>query len=126
MPVAQLHADGTAPQQRPIAFRLQMLPNFFCIDGLSLALPYSADNQRFLQMLEQGRLPWDHLRNFSGLSEMCAGKYVNGSLTIEIEDRRVPTHCYDSGIRHVVLLADDDALLQDMQAAYLESVMSVR
>ena len=77
-------------------------------------------------MLEQGRLPWDHLRALPGLKEMCDGKYVNGGLTIEVEDRRVQEHCFDPGVRHVTVHMDNDALLQDLQAMYMESVMSVR
>ena len=105
MPVAQLiSTDPQAQGSRPIAFRMQLQPGYFTIDGLSLALPYSADNQRFLQMIEQGRLPWDHLRALPGLIEMCEGKYVQGGLTIEVEDRRVSEHCYDSGVRHVTVV----------------------
>ena len=120
MPVAQLVTDSKTP--RPIAFKIEMLPEYFRIDGLSLALPYSADNQRFLQMLETNRLPWDHLRAVPGLKEMCEGKYANGGLTVEVEDKRVGEHCYDTGVRHVQVQMDDDALLQDLQAAYMDSV----
>ena len=147
MPVAQLQSAEPAPapaqpgqqsgqqaqqaqQPRPIAFKIQLLPDYFCIDGLSLALPYSSDNQRFLQMIEQGRMPWDHLRSLPGLNDMCAGKYVNGGLTLEVEDKRVADHCFDAGLRHVQVLMDDDALLQDLQNAYTENAlkctMSVR
>lgn len=139
MPVAQLATDGAAQQQqqqhaqgqqpqpsaqKPVAFRLELLPQYFRIEGLSLALPYSVDNQRFLQMLEQGRLPWEHLRSLPGLREMCADKYQNGGLTFEVQDRRVPEHCYDSGLRHVHVAQDDDVMLQDLQQACMVNMMS--
>ena len=53
MPVAQLmatNADGSTA--RPIAFRLRLLPTFFTIDHLSVGLPYSSDNVRFLQVCD--------------------------------------------------------------------------
>ena len=81
-------------------------------------------NQRFLQMIEQGRLPWDHLRALPGLRELCNDKFHSGGLTIEVEDRRVAEHCYDSGMRLVQTLPDDDAMLQDLQEAYLNNMMS--
>ena len=77
--------DVKDERPRPIAFRVQLLPHFFTIEGLSLALPYSADNQRFLQLLEQGRLPWDQLRAIPELHQMCEGKYVDGALAIEVD-----------------------------------------
>ncbi|KOO30310.1 hypothetical protein Ctob_008783 [Chrysochromulina tobinii] len=79
-------------QERTAAFRVVLLRDYFVIEGLGLALPYSADNQRFLQRLEAGRLPWDQLRAIPELSKQCEGHYVNGALRVVVEDRRMPEH----------------------------------
>ena len=113
--------QGQPPPPPPTAFRLQMLRDYFCIDGLSMALPYSADNQRFLQLLEQGRMPRDQLRAFPELLGLCEGKYVNGTLRVEVEDRRLPEHQVESavgsGVRALTIHMVDDALLQDLSEA---------
>ena len=128
-PAADVAAAAKAGRASPpVAFRLQLLPHMFCVEGLSLALPYSQDNLRFLQLIEQGRLPWDQLRAIEELRAQCEGKYVNGALYVEIDDRRQPNHgiAEHDRVRTITLHMDDDALLQDLAEAELAVVMNVR
>ena len=122
--VAAAPTDAAAAP--PTAFRIKLLLQHFTIEGTGLALPYSTQNQRFLQLLESGRLPWDQLRAIPELAAKCEGKYKGGALGVEIEDKRVAEHLHDSGLRHAVVQMDDDALLQDLQEADFNQSMQAR
>jgi len=115
------------------AFRIVMMPDYFQIDDL-LALPYSAQNQRFLQARSQaarrraragladaltprqaidaGQLPHEHLRAFPPLLAKCEGKYSGGNLRVEVVDRRHGHEKPAPQPRTVELVADYAALLQ--------------
>ena len=105
-------------RRRPTSLRVKLLPQFFCIEGLGYALPYSATNQKFVQMLEQARMPWDHLRSVPELRRMCEGKYHEGSLAVDVADKRSPaaTEAAQAAAkeRRCVLRMDDDSFLQDL------------
>lgn len=99
---------------------MRLLPDYFTIGGLEYALPYSRDNQQFLELIEQGRIPWEQLRELEGLHAMCEGRYGEGAITVEVEDRRAPREASaldgarvaHGGVRQLTLRADDDSLLQ--------------
>jgi len=117
-------------QERTAAFRVVLLRDYFVIEGLGLALPYSADNQRFLQRLEAGRLPWDQLRAIPELSKQCEGHYVNGALRVVVEDRRMPEHGaevrFGAHERTLCAAMDDEAFLMDLKDMEMDALLEGR
>jgi len=109
------------------AFKLLLFRDYFMIDGLDFVLPYSTDNQRFLQMIEAGRLPWDQLRGIPEVYKRCEGHYINGALRVIVEDRRLPEHCAELGVgaheRTLSVSMDDDALLMDLKDMEMDALL---
>lgn len=64
--------------------RLRLLPTHVVIEEADLALPYSAETQRFLQQIEAGRLPWDYLRSLPDLWEHAETCFTEGCLDVEV------------------------------------------
>ena len=124
-PVIRQERAANAP-----AFRVVLLRDYFVIEGLGLALPYSADNQRFLQRLEAGRLPWDQLRAIPELSKQCEGHYVNGALRVVVEDRRMPEHGaevrFGAHERTLSVAMDDEAFLMDLKDMEMDALLEGR
>ena len=98
---------------RPPTFVIELHRDHFVVD--ELAMPYSAANQRFLRAIEEGRLPWDQLRAMPALLRKAEHQYVDGTLMVEVVDRRLAEGAALRCERQRVLVyTDNDCVLQDL------------
>ncbi|EOD21356.1 hypothetical protein EMIHUDRAFT_241329 [Emiliania huxleyi CCMP1516] len=81
---------AAAAPRRGECLRLTLLPTHLLIEDVDLALPYSAETNRFLRCVEAGRLPLLQLRSNPALWALCEKRFIEGCLPVEVSDRRSP------------------------------------